>query len=260
MSIDWFTFVAQAVNLLVLILLLRHFLYRPVMRAMERREQSIASSLEEAEQRREEAREQARRNRARGEELERRREQLLVEVRQEVDRRREELMQSAREQVERSRREWTEALQREREGWLAGVRREAAEQVFAAVEQALRELADRSCELSVVDVFLRRLEQAGDERRQQLSAALEHGELQVRSAFPLSEEQRPRLRQALEALVGGAPRISFDTDDSLVCGIEVGADGRAVGWSVGQYLGDLERELESSLAGRSAGAAAGEQA
>ena len=48
MQIDWFTVVAQIVNFLTLVGLLKKFLYGPIIRAMDDRERRIASRLEEA--------------------------------------------------------------------------------------------------------------------------------------------------------------------------------------------------------------------
>ena len=42
MQIDWITVAAQIVNFLILVWLLQHFLYGPITRAMQRREQRIA--------------------------------------------------------------------------------------------------------------------------------------------------------------------------------------------------------------------------
>ena len=43
--INWWTLVAQVVNFLVLVLLLRHFLYGRVVRALDQRDQKIAPTL-----------------------------------------------------------------------------------------------------------------------------------------------------------------------------------------------------------------------
>ena len=45
MLIDWFTVGAQAVNFLILVWLLRRFLYQPILRAIDTREQRIAAEL-----------------------------------------------------------------------------------------------------------------------------------------------------------------------------------------------------------------------
>jgi F-type H+-transporting ATPase subunit b len=53
--IDYFTTFSQIINFMVLVFLLRHFLYRPVIKAMDEREQKIASRLKEADQKKAEA-------------------------------------------------------------------------------------------------------------------------------------------------------------------------------------------------------------
>src|SRR6266704_2311996 len=47
MLIDWFTVGAQFINFIVLVLLMKRFLYRPILEAMAAREQRIAAAREE---------------------------------------------------------------------------------------------------------------------------------------------------------------------------------------------------------------------
>ena len=49
MLVDWFTVAAQALNFLVLAWLLKRFLYRPVLDAIDAREAAVARQLAEAE-------------------------------------------------------------------------------------------------------------------------------------------------------------------------------------------------------------------
>ena len=60
MLINWFTVAAQVVNFLILLYLLKRFLYRPILGAMEERERRIASAMEEATKAEEAARQKAR--------------------------------------------------------------------------------------------------------------------------------------------------------------------------------------------------------
>ncbi|HQU90423.1 MAG TPA: F0F1 ATP synthase subunit B, partial [Denitromonas sp.] len=48
MLIDWFTVVAQLLNFLILVWLLKRFLYQPVLDAIDAREQRIAKELAQA--------------------------------------------------------------------------------------------------------------------------------------------------------------------------------------------------------------------
>ena len=55
MLIDWFTIGAQALNFLILVWLLRHFLYQPILNAIDAREQKITAELADAAARKAEA-------------------------------------------------------------------------------------------------------------------------------------------------------------------------------------------------------------
>ena len=48
MLIDWFTVGAQAVNFLILVWLLKRFLYKPILKAIDAREKRIAAELADA--------------------------------------------------------------------------------------------------------------------------------------------------------------------------------------------------------------------
>ena len=48
MLIDWFTVGAQALNFIILVGLMRRFLYKPVLKAIDEREKRIAAELADA--------------------------------------------------------------------------------------------------------------------------------------------------------------------------------------------------------------------
>ena len=48
MPINWFTIIAQAINFLILVWLLKRFLYKPILHAIDEREKGIATQLAEA--------------------------------------------------------------------------------------------------------------------------------------------------------------------------------------------------------------------
>ena len=55
MLIDWFTVGAQALNFIILVWLLKRFLYKPILNAVDAREARIAAELADAEAKRVEA-------------------------------------------------------------------------------------------------------------------------------------------------------------------------------------------------------------
>jgi len=97
MLIDWFTVVAQAVNFLILVWLLKRFLYRPVLAAIDAREQKIATQLAQATQREAQAQTEREEFQRRNETLAREREAILRKASDAVDAERQTLLEAARQ-------------------------------------------------------------------------------------------------------------------------------------------------------------------
>ena len=80
MLIDWFTVAAQAVNFLILVWLLKRFLYKPVLAAIDEREKRIATQLQDAEKKKAEALKEQTDFLHKNEEFEQQRAALLLEA------------------------------------------------------------------------------------------------------------------------------------------------------------------------------------
>ena len=60
MLMDWFTIGAQALNFLILVWLMRRFLYKPILHAIDAREQRIAKEIADADAKKSRSRKGAR--------------------------------------------------------------------------------------------------------------------------------------------------------------------------------------------------------
>ena len=248
MELDLFTFVAQVVNFVVLVVLLRIFLYKPVIRAMDERERRIASRLEEAEEGKREAEEEADSYRRKQEELEERRGEILSQARQDAEERKSELLEEARREVDESREKWRRALERQRESFLSRLRAKVGEETYRIARRALRDLADEELEARILAVFSRRLDELDDDRRRELTEALgDGGQVRVRSAFAVEKEDRERLEKKVRALTDG--RLSFDYEESgeLISGVELRAGDERVSFSLESYLDELEERMRQAV-------------
>ena len=97
MQIDYFTIIAQIINFLILVFLLRHFLYRPVIKSMDEREQKIISRLKEAEQKKKEAEQEAESYRKMLQELSDKRQEMNAKAAEEAQILETDLMKKARD-------------------------------------------------------------------------------------------------------------------------------------------------------------------
>jgi len=251
---DWWTFAFQVGNFLVLVVLLRIFRYGRVVKAMDRRQRKIASHFEAAEQKEAEADRRAEKLKGEQQELQRKRDEMLAEARSVADRRRQELTDEARRDVDAQAKRWREELRRQQHTFAEAVRRQAGRQVCAVARRALEDLAGASLQSRVVEVFVGRLKDLPDEDRRALAEAVadSDGGPTVASAWELPADDRDRLAGAVAEALECGPDMRFETDEALLCGLELRAPGREVSWTVQGYLRDLEERLTEEIQERSA--------
>ena len=96
MLIDWFTVIAQILNFLLLVVLLKHFLYGPILAAMDTRQQTIAQQLEEAKAAKREAEHEAEVHREKSLRVDIDRQALLAQAKIEAEEQRKALITQAR--------------------------------------------------------------------------------------------------------------------------------------------------------------------
>ena len=249
MQIDWFTFGAQLVNFLILIGLLRRYLYGPVMDAMDEREHNINARLEEARERREAARQKAEEYEAMQEAFEAERDERWHEVEEAAEERRRALIDEAREEVEHLARAWRESLKQERETFLQTLSERAVEETVALTRRVLRDLANAELEAQALGRFVEHLAHLeGDERGALEDAfAASEGRATVRSAFGLSDDQVDRIREALRDYSPADLDLQVETDDALGIGVAVRVGDRKVAWTLERYLADLVDRVRERL-------------
>lgn len=249
MLIDWFTVGAQIVNFLVLVFLLHRFLYGPIVKVMDEREERIFARLKEAERREaaaEEEEEHYRRERA---ELAERRRRLLIEAEEEAESRRKELLHQARQEVEALQRHWHQAIEQEKDRFLRELRRRTTHQVYTVARRALADLADVELERQMVNVFVRRLRELSDEERTALRPAADDPQpaLVVNSAFDLTEADRQRIENTVHEVIGNSVAVTFEPGNRLINGLELRSASHRVAWNLAHYLQELEEEIASVI-------------
>ena len=249
MLIDWFTLGAQAVNLLVLVWLLKRFLYRPILGAVDERERRIAAQLKEAAATKADAEKERDEYRQKNVALDAEREERLRQAAADAQAERERLIGEARTEVEALRVRWRAALVTEQQTLGADIGRRVQAEVFAIARKTLAELAGTELEASVTEVFVRRLRDLNAVEKGQLKAALEWrgGPACVRTAFDLQPAQKEAIETAVREILAVGTAIQFETVPEGIGGLELMANGHKVTWSIADYVGSLERQVREAI-------------
>ncbi len=253
MEIDWITVSAQIVNFLILVWLLKRFLYQPVIRAMDRREQRIAGRLNEAQAREQQAAENARRYQEKRDELERAREQILATAGAEAEQQKKRMLEVARVETAETRANWQRQANQEKEEFLGNLRHRAAEAIQAISRKALSELADSDLDRQVVHRFIERLKSLDSDTRELLADTTEP--VRIASAFELDPTVRGRLTRAIHEHLADGVAVEYNQSPELLCGIELTRGGRRLSWNLADYMEGLAAAVEDAFGSTQAAAA-----
>lgn len=245
MLIDWFTVGVQIVNFLVLIALLRRFLYAPLLRALDERQQAISDSLARAARAEQEAKAQVTALTEEREELVASRERLRSQAAGEIEAWRLSTQERLRQEIDQRKRLWQRQIADQERAFCEKLQRKIGEQVVRVAAQVLTDLADQRLEARLIDGFLARMGRAEDFAR---APPLPSGDLLVITAHPLSAEVREGLRQQLASRFGAGRAIRFQEQPGLGFGIRLTCGDQAWEWNLSRYMEGLEQEIRQTLA------------
>ena len=245
MLIDWFTVAAQIVNFLILVWLLKRFLYKPILDAIDAREKRIASELADADSKKAEAEKQRTDFEDKNKAFDQQRSVLLGKATDDAKVERERLIDQAKKDAESLRVTQADALSGDQIRLASEITLLAGKEVFAIARKALTDLATVSLEERVGEVFTRRLRELDPKAKALLGDALKNSSQPalVRSAFVLPADQRAAIQNALNETFSAEVKIKFEDSQDIICGIELTANGQKVAWSIASYIAALSKKV-----------------
>lgn len=249
MLIDWFTVGAQALNFIILVWLLKRYLYKPILNAVDAREKRIAAELADADAKKAEAQKERMEFRQKNEEFDQQRATLLSKATAEAKVERERLLDEAREAADALSAKRQEAMRREANNLNQALRRRTQLEVFAIARKTLADLATSSLEEHMCEVFMQRLRSLDGKVKEDVAEALKTASepTLVRTAFDLQEAQCAAIQKALNETFSADIHIRFEAAPNLVSGIELTAKGQKIAWSIADYLASLDKGVGELL-------------
>jgi F-type H+-transporting ATPase subunit b len=249
MLIDWFTIAAQALNFLILVWLLKRFLYKPILNAIDAREKLIAKELADADAKKAEAQKEHEEFQKKNEEFDQQRAALLAKATDEAKVEGQRLLDEARKAADALSAKREESLIHDAQNLNQAISRLTQKEVFAITRKALTDLATTSLEERMGEVFDRRLRELDEKARSLLGDALRKNSESalIRSTFDLPAAQQAAIQNALNETFSAEIHIRFETAPDLVSGIELTTNGQKVGWSIADYLASLEKGVGDLL-------------
>lgn len=239
MSIDWITVIAQIANFLLLVWLLKRFLYRPILDGIDAREAEITKRMAEAglaEQKAQTAEADFRQQQA---ELRTTQNAKIAEALKASEAQRDALLADARNKLEQEQEDWHKYLQTEREKFIQKLQLSGEQALLELTRKALHELADAQLEETLVRHISKRIEPLAKEL---LDAAGDSKQAVATTREPLPVAAQKQLQADITKLLPSLA-LSFVTDAEQAPGLVLRIGGAQVAWTIDSYADELTEQL-----------------
>jgi F-type H+-transporting ATPase subunit b len=249
MLINWFTVAAQALNFLILVWLMKRFLYKPILHAIDAREKRIAAELADADKKKADAQKERDEFQHKNKDFDQQRAALLTQATDEAQTERQRLLEEARQAAATLHAKRQETLINDAHTLNQAIHSRTQQEVFAIARKALMDLADTSLEERMVDVFVHQLHELNGEEKGRLTSAFKAspGPVIVRTTFDLPPAQRTSTEGTIKEILGTESQVRFETAPDLISGIQLTTNGQKVAWSIADYLASMENAVDELL-------------
>lgn len=229
--------------------LLKRFLYKPILNAIEERENKITSQLEDAESKKEEAQKEQDEFRQKNDDFEHKKKELMKNAIDESEEKRQKLLEEARNEANEFRSQLKKSSEEVQQNLSQEIEQKVQHEVFSITRKTLLDLASMDLEEQTVRVFLRRLnELKEDEKKQFLEVFKSKSDpILVRSAFDLPTKQKTEIQNTISGILGTETQFQYKTVPELLSGIELTANGFKLAWSISEYLNSLEKSISETI-------------
>ena len=229
--------------------LLRRFLYKPVLKAIDERENKIASELKDAKAKETEAKKEQAEFLEKNEQFDQQKKKLMDKVIAETNEEREKLLEEARNEAAVLRSKLEKSLDAMQENLEHDIAQKTQEEVFAITRKTLKDLASMSLEEQSVNIFVNRLKELKNEEKKKLTDAFKSGSdsILVQTAFDLPSKQQTEIKSTVNEILGTKTQFQFKTVPKLISGIELTSNGYKLAWSISEYLSSIQKSISETM-------------
>jgi len=248
MQINWFTVIAQVLNFLLLIWLLKRFLYKPILKAIDEREGKIATQIKDAEAKDALAKKEQAEFSKKNETFDKQRKDLMEKAIAETNEERQKLLEAARNDANELRLKLEKSLEEMQENLNRDLAEKTQHEVFEIARKTLIDLASVSLEEQSANIFIKRITELKNEERKQFIDAFKSVSTPVivQSAFDLPQKQQTEIERAVNEILGAKTNFQFKTTPGIISGIELTSNGYKLAWSISEYLDSLKKSISET--------------
>lgn len=249
MLIDWFTVGVQVLNFAILVILMKYFVYQPILNSIDTREKLIAATLADAAKKHRDAVKECDKFLQKINELDQQRDALLDQATNEAKVEGDRIITEAHKAADTLSAKRQDMLKVDAKNLNKAIELKTQQEVFAITRLVLSDLASSTLEERMCDLFNKRLQAMNNEDKKLFTDAFKKTTTPalIRTTFDLPEAQRCAIQNAFNKTVSAAIKFQFETAPDIISGIELTANGQKLAWDIADYLVSMGKSVEEVL-------------
>lgn len=245
MQINWFEVFAQILNFFILLFLLNKFLFKPVMAAMEKREEEIANTVKNAEVKLAEAESLVENYEKKISEIKLQEDEILTQAKKEAESKRELLLSQYKEEVSLKKQNFENEFINEKSDFIKEFRKFLANYTIKISKKVLKPLSNSDLEDKVFEGLLNTIEKI-DEDILNEERKIKRESITVESSNELPDVQKNILNEKISSILNQEKNnlnISYKINLDLIYGYKIIFNTYTINENLNFYLKDLEEEV-----------------
>lgn len=245
MQINWFEVFAQILNFFILLFLLNKFLFKPVMAAMEKREEEIANTVKNAEVKLAEAESLVENYEKKISEIKLQKDEILTQAKKEAESKRELLLSQYKEEVSLKKQNFENEFINEKSDFIKEFRKFLANYTIKISKKVLKPLSNSDLEDKVFEGLLNTIEKI-DEDILNEERKIKRESITVESSNELPDVQKNILNEKISSILNQEKNnlnISYKINLDLIYGYKIIFNTYTINENLNFYLKDLEEEV-----------------
>ena len=250
MNINWNTVFFQIINFLIIVWILKKYLFKPVLSAMDKREKIIQDRLKEAEKVKLNAENERKRLEQEILDLEKSKKNVMAETYKTAEKEHALMIKTFNAEMIGKRQAFNEQMLNERDMLQNSIKEITGKAIVQTVSDALQNLTNINIQNLIIDGFIEKIQEGKIRKAQEVKKFYTKNKIiYVQSSFKLSVKQKTSIKQAFMKLMNiRSINVEFKTDESILCGLEIVCTPMLISYGMNTYITELQKNIDDGLA------------
>ena len=250
MGVNWIVFFAQIVNLFVLVWLLKKFLYRPIVSAVEKRQAEIMNKVNKAKEEYALAEAEHKQLSKKLKNFEATKKKKFDEVAKEIEEFKSHQMSLVKDEAHKLRQKMQADLDRQVQSLHTQINELFADNFVTLSQKMMGELSGETAFSGSLSLFQKQLKNLSKSDIKKIKSSYEKQNIIcISSSETLSKKMQQELAIFLSDTFDWALplKMRFETDKNLILGLEMTVGNHSAEWHLKAYLDEYQNKLNTKL-------------